>query len=288
LVVGNQQASEPEAGREPSQSGRVSLIVPLIVDRRVLGLLHLEYDQAVLITSQQTDLARLLANQAAVAMENARLYEDRKRATAWTERRRLARDLHDSLAQALFAIVLNVESARDLVGIDVKQTANILDVVHGAAESSLADVRALISELYSECLETDGLVQVLSRQAATVAALYGVRIDTDLGAEPTASLAAKEAAFRIAQEALNNAAQHARARLVNLEMCVEGDAMVLDVRDDGIGFDSLAAYPGHLGLTSMRERAAGVGGSLSLQAVPGFGAWVHAEIPLAAPAVRVS
>jgi signal transduction histidine kinase len=143
----------------------------------------------------------------------------------------------------------------------------------------MAEMRALIFELRPESLEKEGLVGALAKQAATLRARYGITVDDFVDAEPEAPIAVKEALFRIAQEALNNTAKHARASHVELRLKVAGDSLVVEIRDDGAGFDASGQFPGHLGLESMRERAHRLGGSVEIISSTGQGTIVRAMIP---------
>jgi signal transduction histidine kinase len=158
------------------------------------------------------------------------------------------------------------------------------DVLH-LAEAGLAEMRALIFELRPESLEQEGLVGALEKQAAAVQARHGLQVHLAASGEPQLPQASKEVLYRVAQEALHNAAKHARAR--NLDLVLEvGDAEVgLLVADDGRGFDPHGEFPGHLGLKSMRERTAAVGGTFEIASAPGAGTRLSVRVPLAAQPV---
>ncbi len=215
-----------------------------------------------------------LSNQA-----TTRLLAEAQRHAVQEERQRLARELHDSVAQALYGIVLGAQTARLLLQRDPGQAAEPLNYVLSLAEAGLAEMRALIFALRPEVLTTEGLVGALTNHAAALSVRYQVAIETTLGDEPPLSFEAKEALYRIGQEALHNAVKHARASRVVVGLAREAGRVVLEVRDDGIGFDATATFPGHLGLTSMRERAVRLAGSLEIKSAPGRGTTVHARLP---------
>ncbi len=148
------------------------------------------------------------------------------------------------------------------------------------AEAGLAEMRALLFELRPESLAQEGLVAALEKRAAALRARHELGVEADLGGEPDVPLPVKEALYRIAQEALHNTVKHAGASTVGLRLLAGREAIALEVRDDGAGFDPAAAFPGHLGLQSMRERAAQVGGTLELTSTPGVGTRVRVVIPL--------
>jgi signal transduction histidine kinase len=138
----------------------------------------------------------------------------------------------------------------------------------------------LIFELRPESLETEGLVAALTKQAASMHARHNITVNTAFCEEPKMPFEVKEAFYRIAQEALNNTVKHARATVVDLSlMCVDG-RVTLEVRDNGTGFDPSGSFPGHLGLRSMRERIAHLGGALEIDSAPGKGTCVSAQIAI--------
>jgi signal transduction histidine kinase len=149
------------------------------------------------------------------------------------------------------------------------------------AEAGLAEMRALIFELRPDALESEGLITALEKQAAALYARHEIRVNTELcDEEPPMSPETKEALYRIAQEAMQNTVKHARAANVDLRLEQENGSVALEVSDDGSGFDPSGSFPGHLGLRSMRERAAQIGGTLEIESAPGEGTRVLTRIPL--------
>jgi len=273
----------------PDQSGS-ELVLPIKVKGKVIGVL--DVDSRRLNAFEPTDVAVLqsLANQVAVAIENARLYARAQRLAAIEERQKLARELHDSVSQALYGMALGARTARTLLdrdpaaGADLKASlATPLDYVLSLAEAALAEMRALIFELRPESLATEGLVAALDKRAASLRARHGLAVETDLGDEPEAPLAVKEAAYRIVQEALHNVVKHAGAGRAEIRLTAEDGLLLVAVVDDGVGFDPGADYPGHLGLRSMRERAAALGGTIAIESGAGAGTRVRVAIPVAHP-----
>src|SRR5215210_588757 len=154
-----------------------------------------------------------------------------------------------------------------------------LDYVLSLAEAGMAEMRALIFELRPESLEEEGLVAALGKQVAALEARHGIEVEDDLCEEPPVPLPAKEAVYRIAQEALHDTVRHARAAKVGMRLTWDANSTTVEIRDDGLGFDAGAYFPGHLGLRSMRERAARLGGVLDVSSAPGAGMTVRASIP---------
>lgn len=253
--------------------------VPLIYEGRVVGVLSGYYPRGYRLSDAEVAFLKIVADQAAAIAENARLFTDARAHVALEERQRLARELHDSVSQALFGIGLGARTAREHLERDPAAARAPLDYVLQLAEAGLAEMRALIFELRPESLEKEGLVGALAKQTAALRARHGIRVDDFVGAEPEAPIAVKEALFRIAQEALNNTAKHARASHVELRLKSLGEKLVAEIRDDGSGFDAAAQFPGHLGLQSMRERAIRLGGSVEIISSAGQGTLVRAMIP---------
>ena len=279
LIVQNLEAAGVSV---PPGRAHSELAVPLVVKEQVIGVQTLLHSTRGYYTTRHAELATMFAQQAAVAIENARLYEQVRGNAALEERQRLARELHDSVSQALYGILLNASTADELFEAAPGQAHGLVRDVLGLAEGGLAELRALIFELRPESLEREGLVGALEKQVAAVRARHGLQVRMQIGGEPDLPLAAKEALYRVAQEALHNAVKHARAHTLDLSLEL-GDAEVgLLVADDGRGFDPRREFPGHLGLQSMRERAAAVGGTLEIQSAPGEGTRLRARFPLAA------
>jgi signal transduction histidine kinase len=253
--------------------------VPLILKGQPIGLLAIMHDEPGHYTEWHVELARTIANQAAIAIENARLYEQAQSAAALEERQRLARELHDSVSQALYGITLGSDAALTMLERDPARVAGPLEYVRSLAEAGLAEMRALIFELRPESLESEGLVAALEKQAAALQARHEIEVHTALCDEPDGPLWMKETLYRIAQEALHNTVKHARAENVGLLLKQENEGIMLEVRDDGIGFDPSGSFPGHLGLESMRERAERLGGALEVESRPGNGTRILVRVP---------
>ncbi|MGQ0568722.1 MAG: histidine kinase [Armatimonadota bacterium] len=253
--------------------------VPLIYHDRAIGALNVFYPRGKTPGEAEIAFLTAIADQAAVAAENARLFEEAREKAVLEERQRLARELHDSVSQALYGIALGARTARTLLDREPAQAAEPLDYVLSLAEAGLTEMRALIFELRPESLDSEGLIPALTKQIESVQARHGLEVHAEWCEEPDLPYEIKEAVYRIAQEALNNIIKHARARRVDLRLDCTPDTIVLEVRDDGVGFASEDAFPGHLGLRSMRERAARLGATLEVVSAPGQGAQIRVRIP---------
>lgn len=224
-------------------------------------------------------LIRAMAAQAAIVVDNAQLLAAANKTVALEERQHLARELHDSVSQALYGIALGARAALERLDQDPRGAREPVSYVLQLAETGLAEMRALIFELRPESLRAEGLAAALVKQADAARGRSGTAVDVSIDDIPDSAIEAQQALYRIGQEALHNAAKHARAQHVQLRLAVEDDHLTLDVTDDGQGFDPEAAYPGHLGLQSMRERAVAAGGNLWISSSKGTGTRVRATVP---------
>ncbi|MCJ7624300.1 MAG: GAF domain-containing sensor histidine kinase, partial [Anaerolineaceae bacterium] len=258
--------------------------VPLMVKKEVIGLLIFHHKEANFYTNEQATLALAFAHQAALAIENARLYEQVKQVAVLRERQRLARELHDSVSQALYSIALGARTAQTLVdrSIDDENKSALSEpIAHvlAMAEAGLAEMRALIFELRPESLEKEGLVAALTKQTAAIHARHGLEIRVTLCDEPEISLDEKLLFYRLAQEALHNIVKHAQARQVDFELTCQENWIRLRIQDDGRGFDTLIPSQG-LGLRSMQERVAQADGHFEVTSEPGKGTLLTIHLPL--------
>ena len=234
------------------------------------------------ITSQLAWAQRRSAEEARGREREIRLlYEQAQELAALQERQRLARELHDSVSQALYGISLWAHTVREaLESSEPEQAEAAIEDVLTLAEAGLAEMHALIFELRPESLVTEGLVAALTKQVEVLRARYKLTVEADLADEPDLSLEQKEALYRIAQEALHNIVKHARASSVVLRLAQQEKEVLLEVCDNGRGFDPTGPFPGHLGMRSMRERVAKMDGILTIESTPGQGTCIRVRIPL--------
>jgi signal transduction histidine kinase len=220
-----------------------------------------------------------LASLAAAVVRQDRLRGEVRRLAAMEERTRLARELHDSVTQSLFSASMLAQAAQSLWQREPERAKERLDRAAELCGGALAEMRALIFELRPDALAEEGLVSALSKHAAAREARDGVAVKIRTHAERRLPARFEEAAYRIVREALHNVMKHARASNVTVDVNFEPGQLRLDVRDDGRGFEPSQRSTG-LGLTSMRERAEQLGGTLTVVSSSGSGTRVHAEIPL--------
>jgi signal transduction histidine kinase len=154
-----------------------------------------------------------------------------------------------------------------------------MQYVHKLAEAAMAEMRALILELRPDTLAREGLVAALERQVYALRSRHGLDVHAEFDGEANLTLDQKEALYRIAQEGIHNALKHARAVSLTVSLRRTDDGVLLEIEDDGVGFDPGVVYPGHLGLTSMRERAAAAGGQLEITSGAGLGTRISVHLP---------
>lgn len=199
---------------------------------------------------------------------------------ALEERQHLARELHDSVSQALYGILLGTNAAQKQLENDPESASSALGYVEGLAQAGIAEMRALIFELRPESLEQEGLSGALSKQLDALEARHELETSTEIEGEPRLPLATKQVLYRVAQEAFHNTVKHARAKRVELRLGWDTRTLRLEVADDGQGFDPNQEFPGHLGLRSMQERVERLGGILEIDSAPGAGTRIKVKIPL--------
>ena len=202
------------------------------------------------------------------------------------ERNRLARDLHDSVAQTLYGLALQSEAAaRKLAAGQLESAGQSLQEIRQNALQTLQEIRLMIFELRPPILQAEGLPAALLARLATVERRSGIRTRVEVEDFGRLPAAVENGLYRIAQEALNNVLKHAQAREVTLVLRRENDRVYLEVVDDGIGFEPDLLSPtssvhGGLGLHSMTERASQMGGEIQVHSEPGKGTRICVEVPL--------
>lgn len=304
VIIGDVRGEEPLAREYRATVGaaltstfggvRSYLAIPLASRERVFGFVRLSWTRPHAFTPRHAELATAFATQAAIAFENARLFDLAQQHAAIEERQRLARELHDSVTQSLFSITLYARAAEiglTQAGIDLDGTlGRSIGQLRVLTQGALAEMRALIFELRPDALAEEGLVAALQRQAAALTARQNLPIVVD---GPDARLALRldveEHLYRLVLEALNNTIKHAGAARAWVTIRAKAGQVLVEVGDDGRGFDPALPHPGHLGLTTMAERAARSGGTLTIDSTPGQGTRVcitlpHDPAPDAAPA----
>jgi signal transduction histidine kinase len=261
---------------------RSFLGVPIVSAGDIIAAFYLtDKEGAPSFTAADEDAVVLLASHAAIAIDQARLFEDSRELALVQERGRLARELHDAMSQSLFSLRLAAETATRLLEDDPSAAADQLAMVRTLSVQVAAELRTTVEGLRPADLERDGLAAVLRAQLTVAGRAHDVPVELDIGDLPDLEPDVEHQVLRIAQEAVTNALRHAGSRRVRviLGAAAAGGSgeVTLRVVDDGRGFDpdARALRSRRLGLTSMHERAASLGGTLSITSSPGAGTTVE-------------
>ncbi|MFI5980893.1 histidine kinase [Streptomyces sp. NPDC051555] len=233
-------------------------------------------------TEEDESLLGILAQHAAIALTNARLYERSRELTIAEERSRLAHELHDAVSQKLFSLRLTAQAATALVDRDPARAKEELHQVAALAAEAADELRAAVVELRPTALDEDGLVATLRNQVKVLDRAHGAHVTFLCDGVRALPASQEEALLRVSQEALHNALRHSGADRVAVTLTrTPGGGALLKVVDSGTGFDPRAVHKAgrHLGLVSMRDRASGAGGRLTVQSAPGAGTTIEMEVP---------
>jgi GAF domain-containing protein/ligand-binding sensor domain-containing protein len=278
----------PDVSQEPRylwmapSKTQSELTVPIMVKGKVIGVFDVQSDR--LNAFDDTDLAVIqsLAHQAGAAIENARLYEQAQQAAVTEERQRLARELHDAVTQTLFSASLMAEALPASWEKDPEEGRQLVWMLRQLSRGALAEMRTLLMELRPASLVEANLDDLIRQLAEAVTGREGVPVRVVVEGACDLPEDVHVAFYRIAQEALNNVAKHARAEQVEVYLRCEppsdgeddaegSERLTLSVVDDGGGFDPERVSQDHLGLGIMRERARAVGAALTIDSQPGQG-----------------
>ena len=252
--------------------------VPLVVKGRLLGGIGIAHTTPSYFTPHLADLAMTIANQAAVALVNAELYEHAQELAALQERQRLARNLHDAVNQSLFSAGLIAEVLPRLWEKDPVQARRSLKDLRRLTRGALAEMRSLLAELRPSTLTDTELGDLLRQLSNAFTGRTSIPVEVMVHGECSLPTEVQVAVYRITQEGLSNIAKHARASHVRLDLSLESEDLELLLTDDGRGFATTELTPsGHYGLSMMRERAAAVGANLTVTSKAGQGTQIRLQ-----------
>jgi signal transduction histidine kinase len=245
--------------------------VPVAVKNRVIGSVGVAHVERGYFTSHHADLALTVANQAAVALVNAELYEHAQALAALQERQRLAQNLHDAVNQSLFSAGLIADVLPRLWDRDQEEARKSLDDLRRLTRAAQAEMRALLAELRPSALTDTELGDLLHLLGTALSGRVNIPVTVTVAEGVNLPAEIQVAFYRICQEALNNISKHAEASRVTIDLKDDGTAIELRIRDDGKGFETDRLFSGHYGLSMMRERAQTAGILLTLTSQPGHG-----------------
>lgn len=288
-------AQDPELGRVIAlQKCNVSYCIPLRTGLNVYGVILYAHPDPNFFTIANRDVLDIIGNQAMIALQNARLYQDleqeKERMMEIQEeaRKKLARDLHDGPTQSIAAIAMRVNFARRLMERDQNAASDELQKIEDLARRTTKEIRHMLFTLRPLVLESQGLTAAFESMADKMRETYDqnvlVSVDPDL--IPELEMGKQGVIFYIAEEAVNNARKHAIASHIWIRLKrVQEDLALLEIEDDGEGYDVDAVdasyeHRGSLGMVNMRERAELLSGILKIESAKGQGTRVRVLIPL--------
>jgi DNA-binding NarL/FixJ family response regulator/signal transduction histidine kinase len=282
--LSNDTGVNPYFIQGPGMVACSELDVPLKVGGRVLGVLSIESDRRDTFAEDEVPFIETLADQIAVAIENARLVERARELAASDERNRLAREIHDSLAQSLIAVSMELDAIQQRAQDDPARVVSLIGHARDLAHRAVEEARHAIWRLRPASLERQSLPEALAAEVASLEQGGAVeQAESTVQGDPRPLSPELEAAlFRIAQEALSNIRRHARARRARVVLSYGERSVRLLIEDDGRGFETGAATAngdGGFGLSGMRQRAALIGADVELDSSPGWGTRVRVFVP---------
>jgi signal transduction histidine kinase len=259
----------------PSHKGGLTaaeLAVPIRIGSGVLGVLDIEADKAEAFNELDLFTAQTLADQLAIAIENARLYQEARELATMKERQRLARDLHDAVSQTLFSASLVADVLPRLWERNPEEGRKRLEEIRQLTRGALAEMRTLLLELRPAALTDAELGDLLKQLAASITGRARIPVNVEIEGHCETSPEVKVALYRIAQEALNNVAKHSGATSARVNLICQPDSIELIIGDNGRGFNENHTSASSLGLGIMQERARGIGAELKIESAEGQGA----------------
>jgi PAS domain S-box-containing protein len=259
---------------------RTWMVVPLISRGRMVGMLILISKNADNYDQQTHSLALAFANQVTTAIQNAWLYRQAKETAAMAERAKLARDLHDSVTQTVYAINMSTEAARlALASGKTDVTLQGLEEIRHMAQEALADLRLVIFSSRLSTLEQEGLAGAIRARLQAVESRTGFAVEFNVEGSRRPRPVVEVELYYVVREALNNIIKHAKAKRVKVDLRLMEAKTILVVQDDGIGFDIEAVRSSEgFGLRSIRERIQSIGGKVELHSIPMGGTTLKIEV----------
>ncbi len=271
-VLINNLLDEPEyAQSDASGKTRAELAVPIKIGTRILGVLDIEEDSVNAFDDLDLFTAQTLADQLAVAIENAHLYEQARDLATVQERQRLARDLHDAVSQTLFSASLIAEVLPRLWERNPDEARKRLEELRQLTRGALAEMRTLLLELRPATLVDASLGELLRQLAESITGRARIPVNLKVEGECPPSAELKIAFYRIAQEALNNVAKHSQATQASVNLQCQSDKIELLIEDNGKGFEINHRSPNSLGLEIMQERAKSINAAVNIKSQPDRG-----------------
>lgn len=277
--------SDRQSGSPFLQQAQSAVALPLLAEDTTLGVVVLAHGDPDHFEESALPFLGLLAGQVSLTVRNARAYLHSEEFAIAEERARIAREIHDGIAQSLAFSALKLDLVERLMERDQEKARGELELVRSTIRETIKEVRRSIFALRPVELERHGFMETLRRYLTDFGQQNEVRIELEEQELPVLSTKSEGVLFRIFQEAMNNIAKHAGARNVAVTAGRTGEGQAfIEVADDGRGFDprnveDRVSSAGGLGLRQMRERVEARGGNFSIRSEPGAGTTVHASVP---------
>ncbi len=252
-----------------------NVIAPIRLKNKTLGFLSLDSATPGFFTQNHAEQLQVFADQAAIAIQNARLYDRAKRAAVLEERSRLANELHDTISQTLWSVSLIAERLPVLWEVNREEGKRSLASVHDLAQGALAEMRTLLLELRPAVLMDAKLGDLIHQLADITATRTGLVFSITLHNQDPLPSHVQVVFYRVVQECINNITRHASASRVEIHFNSHAGRVELTIRDNGRGFDPTAIAPGHLGLSIMRDRVQSIGATLETMSAPTEGTLIR-------------
>jgi len=283
----------PSLQRLREEGLRARMLVPLLLQGRLIGVIHLAADRPYALTADQESLMHELADHLAIGLQNTRLLAEVQAANTRlytlsrqlieaqeAERRRIARELHDNLSQQMALLAIEIEQIASQAGRSQQMARAMRELGERTAEIA-SEIHTMSHRLHSSKLEALGLAAAVRGHCREVLA-QGIRVEfSEVGVPESVSHDVQLCLFRVVQEGLTNVVKHSGAREANVTLIGARDALLLSVSDCGRGFEEVdAADRDGLGLASMRERVRLIGGELTISSRSGHGTMLAARVPL--------
>lgn len=256
------------------------LLVPTIAAHAIVGITAYFFMAEREFTPDEVDTAAVLSEQVFFALESDRLQKRAREGAAIKERERLAGDLHDAVTQSIYSLSLFAEAGRRKASLgQIERVQEYLELLGETAQQAMKQMRLLLYELRPNVLEQIGLLGALQQRLDAVERPAGIAASLEVAGPFRLPAAVEEGLYRIAQEALNNALRHSSASSVQVRLLMDGDVVMLEIVDDGVGFVlPQEIEPTSIGIIHMQERAATLNADLAIETSPGMGTRVIATV----------
>jgi signal transduction histidine kinase len=280
LLINDVSAEAEYLPSEDTPDTRSELAVPVRLSNDIMGILDIKSSEIDAFDDLDVFTASTLADFVAIVIENSRLYQDVQEIAKVEERNRLAREIHDILAQGFIGIILQLDLAEQSMTTDRAEAAERINKAKILAKDSLNEARRSVSSLRPPVKERVPFSDTVQKEAEKSTEISGIPVTIDVkGTETELPIDVQEPLLRIFQEAVTNARRHASATEIGVSLSFNTGDITLTIHDNGIGFNTRRKKQDTFGLIGMRERVRLMGGKLDINSKPGQGTTITVKIP---------